>query len=408
MTGCDVMVVVMSSARPPISLRRGHDRKIAGVSSGLAEAGGIDPWIVRIGFIMLTIAGGIGIPLYIVLAVAMPDSDAPPGTGWQWDLHLREFRRPVGVMLIVGGTLLLLRNVGPNIPIGAIVGSTLGFGGVALAYAHSGERERTLMRGAAAKLGRESALRLVLGGALVLAGLATVFGTGHGFSVLRQVVLAAAATFAGLALILYPWMQGLLRDLGEERRERIRSEERAEVAAHLHDSVLQTLVLIQRNADKPRELVALARRQERELRSWLYGDRARETGATLASEMGAMAAEVEERHGIEVDVVTVGDCSLCGSVNALVQSTREAAVNAAKHSGASEVSLYVEVEPEKASVFVRDRGRGFDPGRVPADRKGMSESIEARMARHGGTAQVTSSEGEGTEVALEMPLERRP
>jgi signal transduction histidine kinase len=225
--------------------------------------------------------------------------------------------------------------------------------------------------------------------------------------VLRQVVLAAAATIAGLGLILYPWVGGLLRDLGEERRERIRSEERAEVAAHVHDSVLQTLALIQRNADKPRELVALARRQERELRSWLYGDRARDAGATLASEMSAMAVEVEERHDIEVDVVTVGDCPLDAHVNALVQSAREAAVNAAKHSGATEVSVYVEVEPDKVSVFVRDRGKGFDPSVVPAHRKGISESIEARMARHGGTTQVTSSDGEGTEVALEIPLERR-
>jgi signal transduction histidine kinase len=262
------------------------------------------------------------------------------------------------------------------------------------------------MRGAAARIGRESTLRLVLGGALVLAGMATVFGTSDGFSVLRQVVLAAAVTLAGLGFILYPWMRGLLRDLDEERRERIRSEERAEVAAHLHDSVLQTLVLIQRNADKPRELVALARRQERELRSWLYGDRAGDTAATLASEMAAMAAEVEEQHGIEVDVVTVGDRSLCGHVRALVQSTREAAVNAAKHSDASEVSVYVEVESDKVSVFVRDRGKGFDPKEVPADRKGISESIEARMARHGGSAHVTSAEGEGTEVALEIPLER--
>ena len=398
------MVVVMSTARPPIALRRGRNRKIAGVCSGLATAGGIDPWIVRIGFIMLTVAGGIGIPLYVVLAVAMPDHDAPPGAGLQWDLHLREFRQPVGVMLMFGGTLLLLRSVGASIPLGSIVGLTLGLGGLALGYTQSAFG-RPLVRGAAATIGRESALRLVLGGALVLAGLATVFGTGDGFSVVRQVVLAATVTIAGLGLILYPWIRGLLRDLGEERRERIRSEERAEVAAHVHDSVLQTLALIQRNADKPRELVALARRQERELRSWLYGDRGRDTGATLASEMTAMAADVEERHGVEVDVVAVGDCPIDGHVNALVQSAREAAVNAAKHSGASEVSVYVEVEPERVSVFVRDRGKGFDPSAVPDDRKGISESIEARMARHGGTAHITSSEGEGTEVALEIPLE---
>ena len=397
------------SARPQVSLRRGRDRKIAGVCSGLAEAGGIDPWLVRIGFILVTVAGGLGLPLYIVLAIVMPDSDAPPGTPLRWDLHLRQFRQPVGVMLIVGGTLLLLRNLGANLPWGAIVGPTMGVGGLTFGIASQRERERSRMRDTATRIGgADDALRLVLGGALVLAGLAAMFATGDGFSVLRQVVLAAAVTIAGLGLILYPWVRGLLRDLGEERRERIRSEERAEVAAHVHDSVLQTLALIQRNADKPRELVALARRQERELRSWLYGDRALDTGATLASVTAAMASEVEERHGVEVDVVAVGDCPFDGHIDALVQAAREAAVNAAKHSGATEVSIYLEVESEKASVFVRDRGNGFDAVDVSGDRRGISESIKARMARHGGTATVTSAVGEGTEVALEMPLEHAP
>jgi signal transduction histidine kinase/phage shock protein PspC (stress-responsive transcriptional regulator) len=398
----------MSSARPPIALRRGRDRKIMGVCSGLAEAGGVDPWLVRIGFVLLTVAGGVGVPLYIVLAFAMPDADAPPGTGLQWDLHLRQFRQPVGVVLIVFGTLHLLGNLGLGIPVGAMFGISLGVGGVALAYSQTDDANRARLRVAADQIRREGALRLLLGGALVLAGLAAVFLTGNGFTVLRQVVLAAAVTLAGLGLILYPWIRGLLGDLGEERRERIRSEEKAEMAAHLHDSVLQTLALIQRNADKPRELVALARRQERELRSWLYSDRNLEPDATIASAMSAMAAEVEDRHGVEVDVVAVGDVPMEPRVEAVVKAAREAAVNAAKHSGANEVSVYVEVEPEQVSVFVRDRGKGFLRSAVAEDRKGISDSIEARMNRHGGSATVTSELGEGTEVALEMPLERAP
>ena len=391
-----------TSARPPISLRRGTDRRLFGVCSGLAAAGGVDARVVRIGFILLSVAGGMGIPLYIVLAIALPPADAPAGTGLRLEIVPGVLRKPAGVMLIVGGTLLLLRNFGAAVPIGLLFGVTFGVGGVAMAYFSQADRDRERMRGAAASFAREGAVRLALGAVLVVIGLGTVFATGEGFSVVRQVVLAAAITLGGIGLIVFPWVRGLLRDLGDERRERIRSEERAEVAAHLHDSVLQTLALIQRNADKPRELVALARRQERELRSWLYGDRDGDVarGESLAASINVVAEEVEDRYGVEVDVVAVGDGP---ADDALVQATREAAVNAAKHSGAPVVSIYVEVEPEKASVFVRDRGTGFDRGVVDTDRRGIVDSIEGRMARHGGTATVTSTVGDGTEVALEMP-----
>jgi signal transduction histidine kinase len=206
-------------------------------------------------------------------------------------------------------------------------------------------------------------------------------------------------------VILGPWIRRLVAELRDERRERIRSEERAEVAAHLHDSVLQTLALIQRNADRPRELAVLARRQERELRMWLYGDRlalANGHSGTLAAAVDAMAAEVEDLHGIEVEVVTVGECPIDGRVDALLQAAREAAVNAAKHAGVETVSLYVEAEPDRVTAFVRDRGRGFDPGDIPDDRRGIASSIRERMTRNGGTATITSTQGEGTEVALEL------
>ena len=169
------------------------------------------------------------------------------------------------------------------------------------------------------------------------------------------------------------------------------------MAAHLHDSVLQTLALIQRKADQPRELVALARRQERELRAWLYGSTNGSTG-TLSRSIEAMATEVEEVHGVDVDVVTVGDVALDPSTEALVQAAREAVVNAAKHSGATAVSVYVETDGERVTAFIRDRGRGFDVSAVPDDRKGITSSIRDRMTRHGGTATVTSSADDGTEV----------
>ncbi len=177
------------------------------------------------------------------------------------------------------------------------------------------------------------------------------------------------------------------------------------MAARLHDSVLQTLALIQRRADDPQQVVQLARVQERELRSWLFEGRAPgEVDATsFADGIRQIQRDVEARHGVPVEVVTVGDCVLEDDVGALLAAAREATVNAAKWSGAGVVSLYAEVEPDKLEVAVRDRGKGFDPDSVPGDRKGLAESIHGRMSRHGGTALVNSAPGEGTKVTLTLP-----
>jgi signal transduction histidine kinase len=200
-------------------------------------------------------------------------------------------------------------------------------------------------------------------------------------------------------------MWRLARQLGEERRERIRSEERAEVAAHLHDSVLQTLALIQRSGQRDR-MVALARSQERELRAWLYGRRRpAEPGVdnVLTAALDDMASRIERRHEVPVEVVTVGDCSIDERNQAVVDATAEAVQNAAKHAEAPAVSVYAEVDHEAIRVFIRDQGRGFKPTAVPADRRGIADSIRGRIARYGGTAVITSQPGEGTEVKLWMP-----
>jgi len=218
-------------------------------------------------------------------------------------------------------------------------------------------------------------------------------------------VLATAAIVGGLALITGPWWLRMGRDLASERRQRIRSEERAEVAAHLHDSVLQTLALIQRNADDPRAVVTMARRQERELRGWLYDGEATDGADTLAGALAQVGEEVETQHGVSIDVVAVGDLPLDDRRRALVAAAREAMVNAAKWSGEAAVSVYAEVGAGEASVFVRDWGAGFDPAAVAPDRHGVRESIVERMARHGGHAAVRSTVGEGTEVELRMGVE---
>jgi signal transduction histidine kinase len=231
----------------------------------------------------------------------------------------------------------------------------------------------------------------------------------------QQGLLGGAVLTLGLVLIFGPWLLRLSADLLDERRERIRSQERAEVAAHLHDSVLQTLALIQRQAERPREVRRLARGQERELRTWLYGSTgygrpgvpAGSSGTpaagTVAEAVAAAAAEVEDTYAVAVCPVVVGDCPLDDSLAALAQAAREAMVNAAKHAEVGEVSLYAEVEPEVVHVFVRDRGVGFDPRQVPDDRHGLIDSVYGRIERHGGSALVRAVPGEGTEVHLEMP-----
>jgi len=207
-------------------------------------------------------------------------------------------------------------------------------------------------------------------------------------------------------LITGPWWLRLGRDLARERRERIRSEERAEVAAHLHDSVLQTLALIQRTADDPKAVVAMARRQERELRGWLYDGQSPAT-ATLGTALAAAAEEVEARHGVTVEVVTVGDCPLDERLSALVAAAREALVNGAKWSGVSTISVYAEVRDGEVSVFVRDWGEGFELATVGPDHHGIRESITGRMNRHGGSALVRTAPGEGTEVQLRIGRDAR-
>ena len=215
-----------------------------------------------------------------------------------------------------------------------------------------------------------------------------------------RAVVVPLALVAGALLLFAPWWLRLLRQVTVERERRVREYERAEMAAHLHDSVLQTLAMIQRQADDPKAVQQLARRQERELRNWLYGDELPE--ATLKAALASAAAEVEDERGVPVELVTVGDCDTSESIQALVRAAREAMVNAAKHSGADKIDVYAEVDEDYVEVFVRDRGNGFDADTVAEDRMGVKGSIVDRMARHGGTATIRSAPGDGTEVRLEI------
>ena len=248
--------------------------------------------------------------------------------------------------------------------------------------------------------------RAALGVALVVGAALIFLYFNDALRPARDVLLPVVVVLVAGTLILAPWWIRLVRGLADERAERVRSQERAELAAHLHDSVLQTLALMQRQADNPREVAGLARRQERELRAWLNGGRPFGERSTLAAALELAAAEAEEDHGVAVDVVVVGDCPLDDAAEALVAAAREAIVNAAKFAGPHPVSVFAEIGGDNIEVFVRDRGPGFDPETVPADRRGVRESIVGRMRRHGGDASIHTAAGTGTEVELTLGRER--
>ena len=335
---------------------------IAGVCAGIARRLGVDVTLVRLIFALLALAGGAGVLLYFAL--------------WAYGKDVSPW--VVGALGVVAVSFAL-RSVGLSDRV--VLGIALVAAGLVVVWRR---------RGGEAPLS-------IAGVALVAAGAVLVLSHGG----VHTAVLTPGAIAGSLLLVGGPWLWRLALERDTERAARIRSEERAELAARVHDSVLQTLALIQRHADDPRRTAAFARRQERELRSWLYGDRAAEE--SLSTLLAAAAADVEELHGVRVELASAGDCPADERVNALVLAAREAMTNSAKHSGADEVDVYAETADERVSVFVRDRGAGFDVSSVPADRRGINDSIVARMQRIGGTASVTSAPGQGTEVELQLP-----
>jgi signal transduction histidine kinase len=388
------------------------NRVVVGVAGGLGERLGVDPIVVRIAFVLLTIAGGIGLIAYLLLAFAT--ERARPGRPTVWRQPTR--RRTFAFALIVAGTMLLLRELGLWFGDRVVWPVALAAIGSAVIWARGDDEERAPWSQLSAAVrrspvemlfaGRASLPRVVVGALLVSAGMGYVLATSDVLAAVGSAMLAIAVTAAGLGLILGPWILRLYRQLTDERRERIRSEERAEMAAHLHDSVLHTLALIQR-ADAPMEVVTLARRQERELRQWLYGERQPRAQERLKTTVEALASRIEELHAIAVDVVVVGDEPLDDRSRAVLLACQEAAINAARHSGVPRVSVYVEAEPDGITAYVRDEGKGFDPESIPADRHGIRESIRGRIERQGGTVTIHSEPGGGTEVSMHMPRERR-
>lgn len=391
-----------TSERPLWQLPRLSDNAlIGGVAAGIAEEIGVDPLVIRAAFVVLTIAGGWGALLYVVAWAVMSLADSHVDAADRCPKGASETNRLLGVGLVVFGLIGLAQAIGIGFidslvwPIalfaaGAVVaqhrGVDIGLGRVA----ESDDQDRSAFL-----------VRVAGGSLLVLAGVSLAISLNFDLATARDTVLVVGIVVAGLALVLGPWVVGLVNDLTAERRARIRSEERAEMAAHLHDSVLQTLSLIQRRADDP-EVVALARKQERELRGWLHGTSAPGDRSSFRALLEAEIAEVEELHAVPIEVVIVGDASADDELRAVVAATREAATNAVAHAQVSVVDVFAEVTPDAVDVFVRDVGVGFDPQNLPEDRRGVTESIIGRMERLGGSATITSSPGEGTEVELHV------
>jgi signal transduction histidine kinase len=380
--------------RPPLE-RVSDGALVAGVCAGLARHLGVEPVVVRLAFGALTIMGGAGLLAYAAFWAFVPAAE-----GQQSDGRSREQLQLPAIAAVALGGLLLLRQAS-FFPNDAVIWPVVVAGaGVVLVWRQADDAQRQWWGPGG---GRRGLVRVLAGVALLATGMTALVAANDGLQATTDALVAITVVVAGLVLTFAPWARRLFSDLGAERRARIRSEERAEVAAHLHDSVLQTLALIQRRADAPDEVQRLARGQERELRRWLYGRTATVAGG-LVAEIERVAADVESTHGVAVEVVTVGDIALDDHVDALVRAAREAMVNAAKFSGANMIDVFAEVDGRSAVVFVRDTGKGFELAAVPADRHGVSESIIGRMERHGGQAVVRSHDGEGTEIELRLEL----
>jgi signal transduction histidine kinase/phage shock protein PspC (stress-responsive transcriptional regulator) len=395
---------------------------LGGVAGGVADHLGVPVLWVRAAFTVMAGLGGAGVMAYCLLWLFLPLE--PPGSR-TIEPSARERQQALGLAAVGAGLALAAGALGNTA--GAWITGPLGVAlvGAAVVWREADESQRRKLRTGAGSVfgeGRMGLVRVLAGVVLVAGGIAIFLLGSVDLGQIQFGLLAVIATLVGVGVITVPWWLRLVRDLGEERRARIRTQEREEIAAHLHDSVLQTLALIQKQADAPREVRRLARGQERELRNWLYGasgyGRARDDHGsgeprrdephTVAAALAAVAAEVEDTYAVAVQPVVVGDCELDPQLSALVQASREAMVNAAKHARVREISLYVEVEPDEVNVFVRDRGSGFDPQAVPADRHGLADSVHGRMERNGGTVRLRSAPGEGTEVQLRMPRETAP
>ncbi|RJN31687.1 ATP-binding protein [Nesterenkonia natronophila] len=416
--------------RPP--LRRASGTPVAGVSLGLSRHLGLSVPLVRVAFIVLTLVGGIGLLLYLWLWVFTPTEKEPTreaaGRGLSGPALVAHEPHPqdspesgasnrvqrsldmltsspeilLGGVLMGLGSLMLAQLLGVGIDWRIIVVPAVIIGGVILTWS---QLDRTFAAQGDSSRGPGGAAlwQVTFGTGLVLVAMLIIAGGLVGTGELIAGTIVGAILLAGLALVLAPWLIKLYRTSQVERERAAAEAERADIAAHLHDSVLQTLAMIQKQKSEPAEVERLARSQERQLRSWLYRQNAKATG-TLKDQLLSVAAELEELHSVPVEVVTVGE-SRRRQHGPLVAATREAILNAIRYAGPA--SVYIESTETEDTVFVRDRGPGFEVEAIAEDRMGVRESIIGRMNRSGGTARIRSR-STGTEIQLSMPVKEQP
>lgn len=373
-----------NAAPYPVMSRPQSGRVVAGVAAGLAQNLGVSALSARIALTALTLLGGVGAMAYAGLWIFTPALDDAPSTR----------RSPLSLMLVflalAGSAVGVLGVSGASlsvaVPLAVVaVGAVLAW----LAYDRGLNTPVGLVAVAAGAV-------LVIGGVVVAA---VTWESGSG-----SAILATALTLVGFGALVVPLVLKLWRSLSQEQAAKAVSEERAEIAARLHDSVLQTLALIQKRAGDSREVTRLARAQERELRAWLF-DAPSAAPTTCFGALEAACGEVEDLFDMRVSAVTVGeDAELTEAAKLLIQAAREAMVNAGKHAGVDAVDVYAELLAGELSIFVRDRGVGFDVDAIPADRHGIRDSIRARVEGTGGRVRISSTPGEGTEVELAVAL----
>ncbi|MEO9247584.1 PspC domain-containing protein [Citricoccus nitrophenolicus] len=405
----------MTAVSEPLLTRSREHRAIAGVCAGLARHLGLPLGWVRLGVVALSLLSGVGVVFYAWLWIFVPDEGeavvgaAEPvrgaaeqvrpwklanlpeslGRGWQVVLGL--------VLLVLAAALTLQVVAGVRLNWGMLGPAAVVLLGVALVWL-----QFDTLRGGALEHGTRRVTSLVLGLLLVMVGILALAAGYVGTQDLWLGLVVALVILAGVALVAAPWVLKLWRDAAAKSSALAVQTERAEIAAHLHDSVLQTLALIQRNAGDSAVVARLARAQERDLRQYLYADPTRPEG-NLTDRLQDLAAAIEDNHGQPIEVVTVGTAT-GGWLDPLLQASREAMLNAVRHAGhGGPVRVYAEAGPAAVEVFVKDRGAGFDLGAIPRDRLGIRESVIGRMERAGGTATITTGD-DGTEVRLHLPV----
>jgi len=397
-----------ASEERPRATRVAEGAWLGGVCTGLARHLGWPLLAVRIAFVALATFQFIGVIAYGALWLLLPPESTvkAPGLESASRAGMRDQTKPkrridwgmlLALIALGVGLLWIMQNTGLGVSSQLFWPVAFACAGAALVWRQADTAQQKRWREEAggrawlapfvARGGWPSLVRVIVGLGLVGAAFGIVLAQRGQISQLPEVMAMTMLALAGLAIVLAPWLHRSRTALNQARAERVRADARADMAAHLHDSVLQTLAMIQRQADDPKAVQQLARRQERELRNWLYDEELPE--ATLKA---ALTAEL----------VTVGDCDTSDAIQALVRAAREAMVNAAKHSGADKIDVYAEVDEDSVEVFVRDRGKGFDVETVAEDRMGVKGSIIDRMARHGGSATIRSEPDDGTEVRLEI------